>query len=235
MTLGVNKLTIVIPVMNEAFYLPKLIALLRAEDPDVDIVVADASSTDNSAELARQMGARVVVGGWPGVGRNIGARESSADILLFLDADVTIPPNFVHKSLELFVASGLSMANFRFAIPTDNFTAAVVYFGWNLLQPFMNLLGKYWASGAGIIISKKKFLECGGFDPRLRYGEDFDLANRVVQSGGKFGILPISLLPSTRRYNRRELLGMFRNYWSGGVYKQQSDLETVNIVKSKHV
>jgi len=70
------RLSVIIPTLNEAGYLPLLLEALAAQTrPADEIIVADAGSVDGTAELARRRGARVVHGGTPAVGRNAGARR----------------------------------------------------------------------------------------------------------------------------------------------------------------
>jgi glycosyltransferase involved in cell wall biosynthesis len=78
------KLSIIIPTKNEEQNLPVLLAALRAQTlfqrlpQEIEIIVADAHSTDATRALAIQAGARVVDGGMPGPGRNRGAEAATA-------------------------------------------------------------------------------------------------------------------------------------------------------------
>lgn len=104
-TQGQSKphLSVIIPTLNEIAYLPHLLDALAMQTrlPD-EIIVADAGSKDGTAELAQSRGVRVMHGGMPAVGRNAGARAAKGDLLLFLDADVLPPPDFIARVLEEF-------------------------------------------------------------------------------------------------------------------------------------
>ena len=85
---------VVIPALNEAKALPKVIAEIPAY---VDtVVVADNGSTDGTGELAARLGARVVSVPVKGYGRaclaGIAELGSSVDIIVFLDADASDQP-----------------------------------------------------------------------------------------------------------------------------------------------
>ena len=82
-------LSVIIPALDEAECLPGLLDSLAAQDrrPD-EVIVADAGSTDGTAEIAAARGALVVPGGRPAAGRNAGAGAARGDLFLFLDADV---------------------------------------------------------------------------------------------------------------------------------------------------
>jgi rSAM/selenodomain-associated transferase 2 len=97
-------LAIVVPTLDEEeavrSHLP---AALAAAD---EVIVSDGGSRDGTAEEARRLGARIVEGP-PGRGGqlNRGAAAASSDILLFLHADTTLPPDGAAKVREA-VAGG---------------------------------------------------------------------------------------------------------------------------------
>jgi rSAM/selenodomain-associated transferase 2 len=83
-------LAIIVPTLNEEGALRRhLPAALAAAD---EVIVSDGGSTDGTAAVARELGARVVDGP-PGRGGQLGrgAAAATADILLFLHADTTLP------------------------------------------------------------------------------------------------------------------------------------------------
>lgn len=86
-----ERLAVVVPTLDEAENLRRLVPELLAGFDQV--VVSDGGSADGSAELARRLGARVVVGP-PGRGGqlNRGAAACDGEILLFLHADTRLPP-----------------------------------------------------------------------------------------------------------------------------------------------
>ena len=95
------NLSVIIPAFNEADYLPStLVSIQRASahlrdraDIDVEVVVVDNNSTDDTAAIAEDMGAVVVCEPVQGIGRarNCGASVAQGDVLVFVDADVTVP------------------------------------------------------------------------------------------------------------------------------------------------
>ncbi len=103
------ELTIVIPARNESQSLPKLLTSLNRQDylrlPDTRVFVADANSTDGTAEIARSFPARFLVeiipGGLPAVGRNAGAHRAATPYVLLVDADVELrDPSLLRRSVE---------------------------------------------------------------------------------------------------------------------------------------
>lgn len=85
------KVSIVIPVLNEAHHLGELLPELSRQSIDpFEIVVADAGSSDSSRQIAEDHGCLIVEGGSPARGRNAGARAAKGDYLVFLDADTRL-------------------------------------------------------------------------------------------------------------------------------------------------
>src|SRR5262245_34739738 len=87
-----NQLTIVIPAKNEAKLIPRLLNSLARQDypaiSNTKVYVADANSTDGTADIVRSyspwLNVEVIPGGMPSAGRNAGARRATTTFLLFI-------------------------------------------------------------------------------------------------------------------------------------------------------
>lgn len=99
------KLSIIIPAFNEAAYIGATLDSLEAaaahlrtqSGAEVELIVVDNNSTDDTAAVARSKGAAVVAEPVQGIARarNAGARRAKGDVLVFVDADVTAPATFL--------------------------------------------------------------------------------------------------------------------------------------------
>jgi len=97
------KLSVIIPAKNEEVPLPMVLRDLNATIPklhgyDVEVIVVDDRSTDRTAEVAKELGARVVANArksGKGMALRAGFEAASGDILAMMDAD------YSHRAEEL--------------------------------------------------------------------------------------------------------------------------------------
>ncbi len=97
-----RRISVIIPAHNEASFIPRVVqAVLAQRSPatELEVIVVDDASTDDTAEAARAAGARVITlagrGGNPAAARNRGAEASTGDPLVFLDADCIPRPGWL--------------------------------------------------------------------------------------------------------------------------------------------
>ncbi|GBD08207.1 PGL/p-HBAD biosynthesis glycosyltransferase [Candidatus Thermoflexus japonica] len=205
-------ISVIIPTLNEAAYLPRLLeALARQIRPPDEVIVADAGSKDGTPEIARAWGARVVPGGRPAVGRNAGARVARGTWLVFLDADVVPRPDFLEKAMKEIEARGLDIATCLMEPlsprPTDRVFHEVAN-GY--------LLALQWISprapGFCILVRRALHEAIGGFDETLLLAEDHDYVRRASRHG-RFGVLTTVRIPvSTRRLEEEGVFPLLLKY-----------------------
>lgn len=99
------RISLIIPVRNRQEHLTLCLAALAKQTLPKDqyeIIVIDDGSSDASAEIARQSGAKVIRSSHkgPSAARNLGIEQASGEIILFLDADILVEPDFLAKLQE---------------------------------------------------------------------------------------------------------------------------------------
>jgi len=212
-------LRIVIPSKNEEHYLPSLLDSIRNQSlKDLEIVIADAKSEDNTRFIAKHYSCKVVKGGYADIGRNNGVDGCECPLICFIDADVIIPhSNFLDTSIKEFQKRKLDVAGtLQKPIPTGkkikDLAYTIIYaisnsgilLSENTKKPLMQNL---------MIIKTKVHQDIGGFLP-YEFAEDSIFAKMAVAKGYKFGIL---------RDPGREWISA-RRFEKNGFWKMSSDI-----------
>lgn len=182
-------ISIIIPTLDEEDYLPRLLDCLRKQkgSGDFEIIVADAGSQDKTREIAMAFGCKIVKGGLPARGRNQGVKEAKGDLLLFLDADVLPEEDFLREAIEEFKKRNLDIATFSI-VPLSEKKGPKIVFNFFYNYPLQVLEGR-WAHGAmGILVKRWLHQKIGGFDEKIKIGEDHHYVQRASKIG-KFGMV----------------------------------------------
>jgi glycosyltransferase involved in cell wall biosynthesis len=203
--LGVTErasVSVVIPAKNEALALPDLVSDLREQThPPVEIVVADAGSTDGTAELALGLGCRVVPGGLPAEGRNRGASEAKGEWILFVDADVRIPPDAIERVLEGAREGRLDGLSTWFLPDGGGWTLRLSHALSAWYFRVSSRLGWPHSIGGFLFVRRSVHESIGGFDIGVIVAEDQDYVVRIARQG-RYGFLrsPVVRI-SVRRFD----------------------------------
>lgn len=214
-------LSIVIPTMNEAAYLPTLLASMETQtlQPD-EVIVADAGSTDETVEIARSFGARVVKGGMPGPGRNRGAEAAGGDILLFLDADVELrDSDFLNASIAEMQRRNLDLATCDVEPISEDKLDHVAHQAYNT---FARACGSRFPHIPGfcMFVRREVHEQIGGFDESVVLCEDHEYAERACRAGATFGFLRSLPIPvSIRRLERDGRVNVALKYMLAEVHR----------------
>lgn len=185
------KYAIIIPCFNEIGPLQitlKSIFEAMGDRHDVEILLMDNGSNDGSQECAAALGVDVYE--IPDVKistlRNIGASKSTARYLLFLDADMKVPGNWL-TALDLYADSGNTSYTADVVGFVDNAPPQAPWFAriWGLrarakrskIMPVDSLPGR------NIFINRRWFELVGGFNESLVTGEDKDFILRLKKAG----------------------------------------------------
>lgn len=207
-----HKLTVVIPTLNEAKYLPILLNALKAQTRQAnEIIVADAGSTDNTQAIAHQYGAKVIKGGYPAVGRNAGAAAASGDLILFLDADVLPNAYFLEDILTEFTQRELDTATCLVQAISDR---TLDHFLHHITNLYLLATQRFIPHAPGFVILIRRELHetISGFDETLVLAEDQDYVYRAAQKG-RFEVLQNVCLPvSVRRLESEGTIQLVAKY-----------------------
>ena len=190
-------LSIIIPTFNEASCIGSLVRRLLAlcgPDPALEILVADGQSTDATAALAQEAGAKVVR--CPRKGRaaqlNFGAAAASGAILYFLHADSYPPVGFL-QAIRQAVAAGYGCGCYRLAFDHAHWLLQVsawfTRFDINLFR----------FGDQSLFVRRDVFEQAGGYSEKLLVLEDQEIIGRLRRDA-RFRILTGVVTTSARKY-----------------------------------
>lgn len=190
-------ISVIIPAYNEATTIVETIKNLKlSKDPNVEIILADGGSTDNTKELAANYGVQVYDSP-PGRAacQNFGVKKSKGDILLFLHSDTILPRNWntlIRNSLQ---DPKVLIGAFTFKIKERHIRLARA-------MEFLVKIRSTWKQlpygDQALHMRKSIFDKLGGF-PAQQFMEDFELCKQTRKLG-KIKILDTPALSSGRRY-----------------------------------
>jgi GT2 family glycosyltransferase len=208
--------TVVIPNWNGRDllerYLPSVIAAL-SHNPENEIIVVDNGSADGSAEFVRRAFPDVKVLALErnlgfGGGSNAGFRAARNDIVVLLNSDMQVSPDFLPPLVEGFRDERVFAVSCQifFRDPAKLREETGLTQGWwqdgglkvrhRVDSGLADLFPCFYGGGGSCAFDRRKFLELGGFDILLApfYLEDTDLGYMAWKRGWKVLYQPRSIV-----------------------------------------
>ena len=222
------NLSVIIPTLNEQDCLPLLLADLTVQKKvNLQIIIADGGSTDDTIERCRPFGPLILraLGGRASQ-LNAGFKKSTGENLLFLHADTRINDPFLLSNALKHWSTSLKNANHdRVA---GHFPLKFIRTNQNNNMSFRYAEGKTYFNrinttngDQGFLLKRSFFIDLGGFNESQHFLEDQKLAEKI-RIRGTWITLPGLLYTSGRRFevesfNRRYILmGMLMALYSTG-------------------
>ena len=216
---GMPDLSIVIPARDEETELPGTLASIAQAVAACDIashevIVVDDGSTDATAPIARDAGARVVSVRLHNIGavRNAGAAVATGEMLIFLDADTRLPADVLRAALGAIasgaVGGGAGLTWDRRPPLMAAVSAVLFVFAWQRI-------GR-WATGCFLFCRREAFEAVGGFNSEWFAAEERAMSIALREHGRREGmrwvILREKVVSSARKlrlFSTWELIGLF--------------------------
>lgn len=213
-------ISFVVPAYNEEQLLPRALESIHQAAGAVgvayEVVVADDASTDATAEVAAAHGARVVTVACRQIAgtRNAGARASTGETLVFVDADTAINERVLRAALAALEAGAVGGgAGVVFDGPVPLYARVVL---WATVRAFR--LTRL-AAGCFVFCRRRAFEAVGGFDERYFASEEVFLS-QALKRQGRFVILHEAVITSGRKvrlYSGWEILKNLAGLTLGGL------------------
>lgn len=209
-----NKISIIIPTLNEASEIGKTLAAISLFDAEV--IVADGGSEDTTVEIARSFGA-VVFNAQRGRGVQMreAADAATGNIIWFLHADTVPSETALSEIYQALEDPSVVGGNFRIRFGGNSLAARFMTWFYPLIKNIGLMYGD-----SGIFVRRETYEQVGGFKP-LELFEDLDLIYRL-RILGKLVTLNAEIVTSSRRFEGRYFLPVFLRwvifqclYWFG--------------------
>ncbi|MBI5675306.1 MAG: glycosyltransferase family 2 protein [Nitrospirae bacterium] len=181
-------ISIVIPTYNASRFIPDLLSsIFKQAVEDMEVIIVDDRSTDNTVELVKKHPVRLIEmekNGGPAKARNKGVREAKGDIIFFLDSDVVVLDGTV-RAVEEYFQNNPSAKCVIGICDTKSLNKGFVPHYMAMFE-YIHLIGtpgntvSVFAPRCGAV-KRDFFLEIGGYNESYKGAdvEDFELARRV--------------------------------------------------------
>lgn len=197
------KISIIIPVLNEATTIEATLTILQ-DTPNIEVIVVDGGSRDQTLTIVNFFSKRLtslsikIISTNAGRSHqmNAGAAIAKGDILLFLHGDTYLPPKFNLLLLEALQDAVTIAGAFELQINAE-------LPGLRLVEKMVNMRSRFFSLPYGdqaIFMKKSVFEEIGGF-PNLPIMEDFELM-LALRKLGKIVIISAPVITSGRRWQK---------------------------------
>lgn len=202
----VRRLSVIMPVLDEADGLPGTLAALQPLRRDGhEVIVVDGGSRDGSADVAKSRCDQVLSAPRGRASQmNAGAAASAGDALLFLHADTALPENAGDQVLQALGPANAVWGRFDVRLSGGQPLLRVV-------ERFMNLRSRLTGIATGdqaIFVRRDVFESLGGF-PGIPLMEDVAFSRRLKRVA-RPRCLRAPVITSSRRWEQR---GILRTIW----------------------
>ncbi len=224
------RYSVIIPTLNEEKLLPGLLKSLTENNYknkfDFEIVISDGGSCDKTIDIACKFTDKIKIHDKKlkqniAGGRNLGAKQASGDILIFMNGDVRIPDinDFFNYLNSKFINSNyLAMTCKVKVFPEEEIFSDKLFHGfYNTYFRLLNNLGVGMGRGECQVIRKEIFKQAGGYNESLAAGEDFDLFRKIRRQGKILFTTDICVYESPRRFRKLGYSGVSLSWLRNGI------------------
>ncbi len=214
-------ISVIIPTLNEAENIEILLNYLKDLEKNLELIVADGYSSDNTAGLAKKYSRVIFSDHGRGRQMNAGAKKASGEILWFLHADCRPHKNSVAAIQKTMENPNLVGGGFLYNFNSPGWIFRFSEFMSNRKNHLLNLL----YGDMGIFVRRDIFVKIGGYK-EIPLMEDMEFCGDLKRQG-EIVLLPFKIKTSTRRWHEEGVYkNMVRNWmlqiaWKWGVSSEK--------------
>jgi rSAM/selenodomain-associated transferase 2 len=215
------KLSIIIPTLNEASCIGRLLErLLTVDQESIDIIIVDGGSTDETIKIAKDYNVRIIESPPSrAVQQNLGAKHAKYDTLYFVHADTLPPRSYLKDAQENLLKHPAATYRSKFE------------YGPFLLRINAFFTRFYWLVARGgdqsLFIRKDTFYAYGAFDENAEIMEEYYLLEKLMKNK-ELKLIPKPILISTRKYENRSWWQVSRaNYKAFKLFKNGASTDKI--------
>ena len=206
-----NKISIIIPVLNEAEYIGRLLSHLQSSSDSnnlAEIIVIDGGSRDDTVKIASGFPDIKVhkAGQGRAVQMNSGAKLATGDILYFLHADSFPPPNFDSLIIDR-VSNSKPAGCFQLKFDHDHWWLRLAgwftRFNWRICR----------GGDQSLFITRSLFEDIGKFNESYMIYEDNELIQKLYDRRA-FTVIRRPIISSARCYRNNGLWRLQYHFWA---------------------
>lgn len=201
-----RKISIIIPILNEAKILEKTLSQLQSEQGYYELIIVDGGSTDGSTRIAEKYGKVLTSERGRAKQLNAGAAAATGDILLFLHADIWLESGAL-AAVETALSSGYIGGGFQQKIDGKS----VLY---RMIEVAGDIRGRYlkvFYGDSGIFLTRADFEKIGGF-PETPILEEMEFSKEMRRLGKTTLVSPCIHI-SARRWEIGGIVRTTLNNW----------------------
>jgi glycosyltransferase involved in cell wall biosynthesis len=212
------RFSVVIPAYNEEKYVHRTLRSLRKQVfTDFEVIVKDGGSHDQTVKIAKKFADKVVSvpDSSAADARNQGARYAKGEILVFTDADTSLPSGTLERFNQLMNNEQVVGASCRKVPQTRSLLDRLLYEFVNLSTFVSCKMGLGGAHGNCMLVRRSVFEQVGGFNPDIIVAEEQDLVRRALKFGRYVFLLDSCVFENPRRLRQWGRLRLYRAWFTG--------------------
>lgn len=205
--------SVIVPTLNEEKEIAACLKAIRNQDTNLsyELIVSDGYSKDRTVEIAERYADKVVFarkGIWRG--RNKGARISKGKVLIFIDADTQIPPNYIDVVYSVLKDKSIAALTCGFTFSKESRKLSMAAKLLNQYFAFRYLSNRGILSGFNLCTTRRIFRKVGGF-PNSPI-EDGKFGEKASEFGRIVFLPEPRVITSARRLESQGLHGALSYY-----------------------